>query len=112
MPTPMGPRHASRPIPKISHTTTTLDLIGNTPSVLLQGPSGAADCEIWGKCEFTNPGASVKDRAALSIIRDAEESGALKPGGTVVEGNASNSGISRALLCPSAPAATRPAPAR
>lgn len=50
----------------------TLDLIGNTPLVLLQGPSEAAGCEIWGKCEFANPGASVKDRAALWIVRDAE----------------------------------------
>ena len=49
----------------------TLDLIGNTPLVLLKGPSEAAGCEIWGKCEFANPGASVKDRAALFIIRDA-----------------------------------------
>ena len=58
----------------------TLDLIGNTPLVLLQGPSAAAGCEIWGKCEFANPGASVKDRAALWIIRDAEARGELKPG--------------------------------
>ncbi|MFN5901412.1 MAG: pyridoxal-phosphate dependent enzyme, partial [Novosphingobium sp.] len=55
--------------------TSTLDLIGNTPLVLLQGPSEAAGCEIWGKCEFANPGASVKDRAALWIIRDAEARG-------------------------------------
>ena len=52
-----------------------LDLIGNTPLVLLKGPSEAAGCEIWGKCEFMNPGASVKDRAALWIIRDAEARG-------------------------------------
>ena len=60
----------------------TLDLIGNTPLVLLKGPSAAAGCEIWGKCEFANPGASVKDRAALWIIRDAEKNGTLKGGGT------------------------------
>ena len=77
---------------------TSLDLIGNTPLVLLQGPSEAAGCEIWGKCEFLNPGASVKDRAALGIIRDAEERGALKPGGTVVEGTAGNTGIGIALV--------------
>ena len=75
-----------------------LDLIGNTPLVLLKGPSEAAGCEIWGKCEFTNPGASVKDRAALWIIRDAEARGELKPGGTVVEGTAGNTGIGIALV--------------
>jgi len=71
----------------------TLDLIGNTPLVLLEGPSEEAGCEIWGKCEFANPGASVKDRAALWIIRDAEKNGTLKPGGTIVEGRAGNPGI-------------------
>jgi cysteine synthase len=75
-----------------------LDLIGNTPMVLLKGPSEAAGCEIWGKCEFANPGQSVKDRAALWIIRDAEKSGALKPGGTIVEGTAGNTGIGLALV--------------
>ncbi|WAT19055.1 cysteine synthase A [Aurantiacibacter sp. MUD11] len=77
---------------------TTLDLIGKTPLVLLKGPSEAAGCEIWGKCEFANPGASVKDRAALWIIRDAEARGELKPGGTVVEGTAGNTGIGIALV--------------
>src|SRR6187549_1144798 len=76
----------------------TLDLIGNTPLVLLKGPSEAAGCEIWGKCEFTNPGASVKDRAALWIVRDAEGRGALAPGGTIVEGTAGNTGIGLALV--------------
>jgi cysteine synthase A len=76
----------------------TLDLIGNTPLVLLAGPSAAAGCEIWGKCEFTNPGASVKDRAALWIVRDAESKGTLKPGGTIVEGTAGNTGIGLALV--------------
>jgi len=76
----------------------TLELIGNTPLVLLEGPSEAAGCEIWGKCEFANPGGSVKDRAALYIIRDAEERGELKPGGTVVEGTAGNTGIGIALV--------------
>lgn len=75
-----------------------LDLIGNTPLVLLKGPSEAAGCEIWGKCEFSNPGASVKDRAALWIIRDAEQRGELKPGGTIVEGTAGNTGIGLALV--------------
>ncbi len=75
-----------------------LDLIGNTPLVLLEGPSEAAGCEIWGKCEFANPGASVKDRAALWIIRDAEKNGTLRPGGTIVEGTAGNTGIGIALV--------------
>ncbi len=75
-----------------------LDLIGNTPLVLLEGPSAEAGCEIWGKCEFLNPGGSVKDRAALAIVRDAEASGELKPGGTIVEGTAGNTGIGLALV--------------
>ncbi len=76
----------------------TLDLIGNTPLVLLEGPSAEAGCEIWGKCEFLNPGGSVKDRAALGIVRDAEDSGDLAPGGTIVEGTAGNTGIGLALV--------------
>lgn len=79
--------------------TTSLDLIGNTPLVLLKGPSAEAGCEIYGKCEFANPGASVKDRAALYIVRDAEAQGMLKPGGTIVEGTAGNTGIGLALVC-------------
>ena len=75
-----------------------LDLIGNTPLVLLRTASAAAGCEIWGKCEFANPGASVKDRAALWIVRDAEARGELKAGGTVVEGTAGNTGIGLALV--------------
>src|SRR6186997_282104 len=75
-----------------------LDLIGNTPLVLLKGPSAVAGCEIWGKCEFANPGASVKDRAALWIVRDAEARGTLAPGGTIVEGTAGNTGIGLALV--------------
>jgi cysteine synthase len=76
----------------------TISLIGNTPLVLLQGPSEAAGAEIYGKCEFANPGASVKDRAALWIVRDAEERGLLQPGGTIVEGTAGNTGIGLALV--------------
>ena len=76
----------------------TLDLIGNTPLLLLKGPSAAAGCEVWGKCEFANPGASVKDRAALWIVRDAEAKGQLQPGGTIVEGTAGNTGIGLALV--------------
>ncbi len=76
----------------------TLELIGNTPLVLLKGASQAAGCEIYGKCEFYNPGASVKDRAALYIVRDAEAAGQLKSGGTIVEGTAGNTGIGLALV--------------
>ncbi len=79
-------------------TSDTLSLIGNTPLVRLAGPSEASGCDIYGKCEFANPGASVKDRAALFIVRDAEERGLLKPGGTLVEGTAGNTGIGLALV--------------
>ena len=76
----------------------TLALIGNTPLVRLAGPSAETGCDIFGKCEFTNPGASVKDRAALAIVEDAEAKGQLAPGGTVVEGTAGNTGIGLALV--------------
>ncbi len=76
----------------------TLDLIGNTPLVRLKGPSEAVGSDIFGKCEYVNPGASVKDRAALYIVRDAEQQGQLKPGGTIVEGTAGNTGIGLALV--------------
>ncbi len=76
----------------------TLALIGHTPLVRLSGPSAAAGAEIFGKCEFANPGASVKDRAALFIVEDAEASGLLQPGGTIVEGTAGNTGIGLALV--------------
>jgi cysteine synthase A len=79
-------------------TSDTLALIGNTPLVRLKGPSEATGCEIFGKCEFANPGASVKDRAALYIVRDAEERGLIQPGGTIVEGTAGNTGIGLALV--------------
>lgn len=74
------------------------DAIGNTPLIRLRGPSEATGCEILGKAEFLNPGQSVKDRAALFIIRDAVASGSLKPGGTIVEGTAGNTGIGLALV--------------
>ena len=76
----------------------TLGLIGNTPLVRLKGPSAESGAEIFGKCEFANPGASVKDRAALGIVEDAEARGVLKPGGTIVEGTAGNTGIGLALV--------------
>ncbi|HEX6265495.1 MAG TPA: cysteine synthase A, partial [Burkholderiales bacterium] len=72
--------------------------IGNTPLIRLRGPSEATGCEILGKAEFLNPGGSVKDRAALYIILDAEKRGLLEPGGTVVEGTAGNTGIGLALV--------------
>ncbi len=75
-----------------------LELIGNTPLLRLDGPSRESGAEIYGKCEFANPGASVKDRAALYIIRDAEAQGLLKPGGTIVEGTAGNTGIGITLV--------------
>ncbi|WP_372604451.1 cysteine synthase A [Actibacterium sp.] len=73
-------------------------LIGNTPLVKLKGPSEATGCTILGKCEFMNPGQSIKDRAALYIIRDAVAKGQLRPGGTIVEGTAGNTGIGLALV--------------
>ena len=76
----------------------TLALIGNTPLVRLKGPSVASGAEIFAKCEFANPGASVKDRAALSIVEDAEARGLIQPGGTIVEGTAGNTGIGLALV--------------
>nr|WP_295107091.1 cysteine synthase A [uncultured Caulobacter sp.] len=75
-----------------------LDAIGNTPLIRLNRASEATGCEILGKAEFMNPGQSVKDRAALSIIRDAEAKGLLKPGGRIVEGTAGNTGIGLAMV--------------
>ena len=74
------------------------DAVGNTPLIRLKQASEATGCEIWGKAEFLNPGQSVKDRAALYIIRDAIARGDLKPGGTIVEGTAGNTGIGLALV--------------
>lgn len=75
-----------------------LDLIGNTPLLRLNEASKLTGCEIFGKAEFLNPGQSVKDRAALQIIRDAEARGTLQPGGVVVEGTAGNTGIGLAMV--------------
>ena len=74
------------------------DAIGRTPMLRLARASDETGCEILAKAEFLNPGQSVKDRAALSIIRDAERSGKLRPGGTIVEGTAGNTGIGLALV--------------
>src|SRR6202171_5305036 len=75
-----------------------IEAIGNTPLIRLRRVSDVTGCEILGKAEFMNPGQSVKDRAALGIIRDAEKRGALKPGGTIVEGTAGNTGIGLAMV--------------
>jgi cysteine synthase A len=75
-----------------------VDVIGNTPLIRLKRASEATGCEILGKAEFMNPGQSVKDRAALFIIRDAEKKGLLKPGGVIVEGTAGNTGIGLTMV--------------
>ena len=75
-----------------------LDSIGNTPLIRLRRASEETGCEILGKAEFLNPGGSVKDRAALAIVRDAEAKGLLRPGGVIVEGTAGNTGIGLALV--------------
>ncbi|HVJ44154.1 MAG TPA: cysteine synthase A [Dongiaceae bacterium] len=75
-----------------------IDAIGNTPLIKLQAASELTGCTILGKAEFLNPGGSVKDRAALGIISDAEEKGLIRPGGLIVEGTAGNTGIGLALV--------------
>ena len=75
-----------------------IETIGNTPLIRLRKLSDETGCEILGKAEFLNPGGSVKDRAALGIIRAAEADGSLKPGGVIVEGTAGNTGIGLALV--------------
>ena len=74
------------------------DAVGKTPLIRLKAASDATGCDIYGKAEFMNPGQSVKDRAALYIIKDAIARGELKPGGTIVEGTAGNTGIGLALV--------------
>jgi cysteine synthase A len=80
---------------------TVIDAIGNTPLIRLRRASEETGCTILGKAEFLNPGQSVKDRAALSIIREAERQGTLRPGGVIVEGTAGNTGIGLALVAQS-----------
>jgi cysteine synthase A len=77
---------------------TVIEAIGNTPLIRLNRLSDETGCEILGKAEFMNPGQSVKDRAALGIIRDAEQAGRLRPGGTIVEGTAGNTGIGLTIV--------------
>ena len=80
------------------HHASVIDAIGNTPLIKLRRASEETGCMILGKAEFMNPGQSVKDRAALFIIRDAIEKGTLRPGGVIVEGTAGNTGIGLALV--------------
>ncbi len=75
-----------------------IDLVGNTPLVRLRQASELTGCDIYGKAEFLNPGGSVKDRTALGIIRDAQKQGKLRPGSTIVEGTAGNTGIGLSLV--------------
>jgi cysteine synthase A len=75
-----------------------VEAIGNTPLIRLNGPSKETGCNIFGKAEFLNPGGSVKDRAALAIIKEAEEKNFIKQGGTIVEGTAGNTGIGLTLI--------------
>ncbi|HYH41944.1 MAG TPA: cysteine synthase A [Burkholderiales bacterium] len=79
-------------------SASTIEAIGGTPLIRLRRASEATGCEIYGKAEFMNPGGSVKDRAALYIVKDAEERGLLRPGGVIVEGTAGNTGIGLALV--------------
>ena len=82
----------------VQSTNGMAEAIGNTPLIRLRRASEATGCTILGKAEFMNPGGSVKDRAALAIIADAEARGALLPGGTIVEGTAGNTGIGLTLV--------------
>lgn len=82
----------------MKHHASILDAIGNTPLIRLKRASEATGCAIFGKAEFLNPGQSVKDRAALAIVQDAEKSGRLRPGGVIIEGTAGNTGIGLALI--------------
>jgi cysteine synthase A len=86
--------------PKLPKTVrpSVVEAIGDTPLIRMNRASEATGCEIWGKAEFMNPGQSVKDRAALAIIRDAERKGRLQPGGLIVEGTAGNTGIGLTMV--------------
>jgi len=99
----MSPAFRSGILARRTFTSRTVDgftgSVGNTPLILLNKLSEKTGCRILGKAEFQNPGGSVKDRAALGVIQDAEKTGRLKPGGTVVEGTAGNTGIGLAHVC-------------
>lgn len=83
--------------PSIAQPRSFLEAVGNTPLVRLNRASALSGCEIWGKCEFMNPGGSVKDRAARYLLEDAMAAGHIEPGGIVVEGTAGNTGIGLTL---------------
>lgn len=93
---PASPKETD--MPPAPYSDSVADLIGDTPLIRLNRLSELTGCEILGKAEFMNPGQSIKDRAALSIVRSARASGALRPGGTIVEGTAGNTGIGLALV--------------
>ena len=90
----MNPAYSFRVLTRLCFSA-----IGNTPLIRLNRLSEETGCEVLGKAEFQNPGGSVKDRAALYVVKDAEEKGLIKPGGTVVEGTAGNTGIGLAHVC-------------
>ena len=92
------PVHAGSEGPPMRIHANVVDAIGKTPLIKLRRASELAGANIYGKAEFLNPGQSVKDRAALGMIRDAEKSGKLKPGGVIVEGTAGNTGIGLAVV--------------
>ncbi|TVR03068.1 MAG: pyridoxal-phosphate dependent enzyme [Deltaproteobacteria bacterium] len=91
---------AMPPAPSLPIGETTLDLVGNTPLVRLRGLEAEVDgtVEIWGKLEYMNPGGSVKDRPARQMLRDALDSGALQPGGSIIDSTSGNTGVAYAML--------------
>ncbi len=89
---------ASMDTPQMEIPQSVPDIVGDTPLIRLRRVSEMTGCEILGKCEFLNPGGSIKDRAALAIIEDAERKGLLRPGGVIVEGTAGNTGIGLAVI--------------
>src|SRR5690606_28011453 len=95
---PLGLRQHLLWIAHMTSLKSVVDAIGNTPLIRLNRVSEMTGCEILGKAEFLTPGQSVKDRAALFIIRDAVSKGQLRPGGTIVEGTAGNTGIGLAMV--------------
>lgn len=96
----LSPACLQLPLPgSRAQLTLTTPAIGNTPLIRLNHLSEETGCNVLGKAEFMNPGGSIKDRAALYVVKDAEERGLLRPGGTVVEGTAGNTGIGLAHVC-------------
>jgi len=81
----------------VAHNT--LELVGNTPLLKISSLSKFTGCDIFAKCEHLNPGGSIKDRAAKQMVLDAIDSGELKPGMSVIEGTAGNTGIGLSLIC-------------